>query len=103
MFDCSKSLKRGCQIHYGLYDVDSKCGLYNSCCCILSILILLSYLEKSLLYKQLLCGCEISDLITLAELGNLYKICVEIVDSVSTLDYPVLYNNWLNPLGCDHL
>ena len=84
----------------GLYDVDSKCQLYNSCCCILSILILLSYLEKNLSCKRL-CGCEISDFIILAELGNLYnKFGLEIGDSVLSSDYPVIYN-WLNPLGYD--
>ena len=101
VFGCGKSLKRGCQICYGLYDIICIYYPHNLCCCILSILTSLSYLEKSLLYKQLSCGCEISNLITLAELGNLYKIGVEIGDSISSSDYPVIYINWLNPLGYD--
>ena len=103
VFACGLGLKKDHQICYGLYDVDSKWQLYNSCCCILSILISLSHLEKNLLYKQLLYGCEISDLITLAELGNLYKIVLEIGDGISSSDYPVIYNNWLNPLGYEHM
>ena len=45
----------------------------------------MSYLENSLLYNQLLCGCKISDLVSCDELAELYcGVGLEIGDAVSS-------------------
>ena len=95
-------LKGAHQICYGLYDVHSNCELYESCCCFLSILISLTYLENGLLHNRLLCDCEISDLVGCDEFVDLYrKVDLEISDGVSSSNYSVIYENWLKRVGCD--